>query len=146
MLQPLIDALFILLDPFRMGMLFLGVGIGIVVGILPGLGGLMGMALVLPFLFGMDSFAGIAMLVGIAAAVPSSDIFPSVLMGIPGSSGSQAAVGSLYLFDGSSLIIVARGLFAIPEVVDLLARGGAIAQRRARLGSGWLDRVRHALP
>jgi putative tricarboxylic transport membrane protein len=92
MWDALVNGLFILLDPYRMLMLFGGVVIGVVVGILPGLGGLMGMALVLPFLFGMDSYAGIAMLIGIAAAVPSADTFPSVLMGIPGSSGSQATI------------------------------------------------------
>jgi multiple sugar transport system permease protein len=46
MLDALVNGLFILLDPFRLAMLFAGVVIGIAVGILPGLGGLMGMALV----------------------------------------------------------------------------------------------------
>jgi len=246
MLDAFLSAFVILMDPYRMAMLMAGVTIGIVVGILPGLGGLMGMALVLPFLFGMDPYAGIAMLIGIAAAVPSSDTFPSVLMGIPGSSGSQATVmdgypmakrgegaralgaafsasliggligavaltalvpfarpivlmfgapellmltilglcmvgvlsgnrpllgilgaclglilgmvggapaapeyrwsyGILYLFDGFSLVIVALGLFAIPEIVDLLARGGAIARKSAGLGSGWMDGVRDVM-
>ena len=246
MLDALVNGLFILLDPFRMLMLFTGVLIGIVVGILPGLGGLMGMALVLPFLFGMDSYAGIAMLIGIAAAVPSADTFPSVLMGIPGSSGSQATImdgyplarqgqaaralgaafsasmvggvigalaltalvpfarpivlafgspelfmltllglsmvgvlsgsrpllgiiagvfgvligtvggapvaaeyrfvfGELYLYDGVSLVILALGLFALPEIIDLLARGGAIAERAPGLGGGWLQGVRDTL-
>jgi putative tricarboxylic transport membrane protein len=246
MWDALVNGLFILLDPYRMLMLFAGVVIGVVVGILPGLGGLMGMALVLPFLFGMDSYAGIAMLIGIAAAVPSADTFPSVLMGIPGSSGSQATImdgyplarkgqaaralsaafscsliggligaltltalvpfarplvlafgtpelfmltvlglsmvgvlsgnrpllgilgavaglvlgtiggapvapeyrfvfGQLYLFDGFSLVIVALGLFAIPEVIDLLAKGGAIAQRGSGLGGGWAQGLRDTL-
>lgn len=246
MLDALVNGLFILLDPFRMLMLLAGVVIGIVVGILPGLGGLMGMALVLPFLFGMDPYAGIAMLIGIAAAVPSADTFPSVLMGIPGSSGSQATImdgyplarqgqaaralgaafsaslvggligalaltalvpfarpivlafgspelfmltllglsmvgvlsgnrpllgiiagvfgvligtiggapvaaeyrfvfGELYLYDGISLVILALGLFALPEIIDLLARGGAIAERSPGLGGGWLQGVRDTL-
>jgi putative tricarboxylic transport membrane protein len=246
MLDAFLSAFVILMDPYRLAMLMAGVSIGIVVGILPGLGGLMGMALVLPFLFGMDPYAGIAMLIGIAAAVPSSDTFPSVLMGIPGSSGSQATVmdgypmarqgqaaralgaafaasmvggligaaaltalvpfarplvlmfgapellmltilglcmvgvlsgnrpllgilgaclglilgmvggapaapeyrwayGILYLYDGFSLVIVALGLFAIPEIVDLLARGGAIAKRGAGLGTGWMDGVRDVM-
>jgi putative tricarboxylic transport membrane protein len=248
MLDALVNGLLILLDPFRLLMLSAGVVIGVVVGILPGLGGLMGMALVLPFLFGMDPYAGIAMLIGIAAAVPSADTFPSVLMGIPGSSGSQATImdgypmarkgqaaralgaafsasliggligalcltllvpfarplvlafgapelfmltvlglamvgvlsgnrpmlgiiaavfglvlgtvggapaaaeyrftfGETYLYDGFKLVLVALGLFALPEVVDLLARGGAIATRAegGRLGSGWMDGLRDTL-
>ena len=246
MLDALISAFFVLMDPVRLGFLLAGVVIGIGVGILPGLGGLMGMALVMPFLFGMDPYAGIAMLIGISAAVPTSDTFPSVLMGIPGSSGSQATVmdgypmakrgegaralgaafsasliggligavalsalipfarplvlmfgapellmltilglctvgvlsgnrpllgiigaglglllgmvggapaapeyrwsyGVVYLFDGFSLVIVALGLFALPEIIDLLARGGTIARKGAALGGGWLEGVRDTL-
>lgn len=243
MTESFINAFWILLDPYRLGMLFAGVAIGIAVGILPGLGGLMGMALVLPFLFGMDPYAGIAMLIGISAAVPSADTFPSVLMGIPGSSGSQATVmdgyplarrgeaaralgaafassliggligavaltalvpfarplilafGSpelfmltllglsligvlsgnrpikgmlaattglalgtiggapvaaeyrfagdfVYLYDGLSLVIVALGLFALPEIIDLLAKGGAIAEKPKKLGPGLVQGMR----
>lgn len=36
--------------------------------------------------------------------------------------------GSLYLYDGIRLIPIALGLFAIPEMVILAARGGAIAE------------------
>jgi putative tricarboxylic transport membrane protein len=51
----------------------------------------------------------------------------------PGAPEYRWAYGDLYLYDGFSLVIVALGLFAIPEIVDLLARGGAIASAvRAR--------------
>lgn len=67
-----------------------GVVLGLMVGILPGLGGISGMSLLLPFVYGMDQSAALAMMVGLAAVTTTSDTFPSVLMGVPGSSGSQA--------------------------------------------------------
>ncbi len=69
-----------------------GVVIGLTVGILPGLGGTAGLALLLPFVFGMDPSAALAMMIGMAAVTTTSDTFPAVLMGIPGTSGSQATV------------------------------------------------------
>ena len=45
----------------------------------------------------------------------------------------------LYLYDGLSLVIVALGLFALPEIIELLARGGAIAERSKGLGHGWVQ-------
>ena len=75
-------------------LLFLGVGvvIGLAVGILPGLGGIAGLSLLLPFLYGMEEVSALAMLVGLIAVINTSDTFTSVLMGIPGSSASQATV------------------------------------------------------
>jgi putative tricarboxylic transport membrane protein len=75
-------------------LLFMAVGvvIGLAVGILPGLGGIAGLSLLLPFLYGMDEVSALAMLVGLIAVINTSDTFTSVLMGIPGSSASQATV------------------------------------------------------
>ncbi|MCB2101502.1 MAG: tripartite tricarboxylate transporter permease [Rhodobacterales bacterium] len=75
-----------------LGYLALGVMMGLAVGVFPGLGGIAGLSLVLPFMFGMDTVSGLALMVGMVAVVPTSDTFASVLMGIPGSSASQATV------------------------------------------------------
>ncbi|BFM47971.1 tripartite tricarboxylate transporter permease [Marinomonas sp. THO17] len=72
--------------------LITGVLVGLVVGIIPGLGGIAGMSLLLPFLYGMEPAVGLGMLMGLVAVIPTGDTFTSVLMGIPGSSSSQATV------------------------------------------------------
>jgi putative tricarboxylic transport membrane protein len=72
--------------------LFGGVLLGIIVGILPGLGGIVGFSIMIPFIYGMDVTSALAMLIGMVAVIPTSDTFTSVLMGIPGSSASQATV------------------------------------------------------
>ncbi|CAH0343172.1 tripartite tricarboxylate transporter permease [Rhizobium sp. CECT 9324] len=69
-----------------------GVVVGLVIGILPALGGIAGMSLLLPFIYGMDPTSAIAMMIGMLAILPTSDTFSSILMGIPGSSASQATV------------------------------------------------------
>jgi putative tricarboxylic transport membrane protein len=76
----------------HLGYLSLGVVLGLMVGAFPGLGGIAGLALLLPFLYGLDVVSGLAMMVGLVAVIPTSDTFTSVLMGIPGSSSSQATV------------------------------------------------------
>jgi putative tricarboxylic transport membrane protein len=242
MIDALFDALINLMTFQHLGFMALGVTIGLMVGVLPGLGGIVGLSLLLPFLYGMDQTSALAMLIGLVAIIPTSDTFASVLMGIPGSTASQATVldgfplakkgeaaralsaafsasliggvfgaliltvfvivarplilsfgaaelfmltlfglsmvgvlsgtnlakgvaaaclglafgmvgaapatgeyrmefGSLYLMDGVPLVIVALGIFAVPEIVDLLRSNKTIAGDR-RLGKGWIDGLR----
>lgn len=220
-----------------------GVMIGLIVGIIPGLGGIAGMSLLLPFLYGMEPSVALGMLMGLVAVIPTGDTFASVLLGIPGSSASQATVvdgfalakkgqaaralssaflssmiGGLlgavvltafiliarpvvlsfssselfmltllglsmvavlsgkdvfkgiaacgvgllvgtigmapatgefrlpfeidYLYDGLPLVVVGLGIFALPEIIDLLVKRGAIAEQPCQLGKGWKEGVR----
>ena len=86
------EAFSLILQPRQILYLIAGVLLGLSVGVFPGLGGIAGLSLVLPFMFGMDPVAGLALMVGLIAVIPTSDTFASVLMGIPGSSASQATV------------------------------------------------------
>jgi putative tricarboxylic transport membrane protein len=74
--------------------IFLSIGtfLGLVIGLLPGLGGTAMMALLLPFVFGKDPGPVLAMMIGLLAVNNTADTFPAVLMGIPGSSSSQATI------------------------------------------------------
>lgn len=92
MLDTLLAALGNLFTAQHLLFMAVGVVIGLAVGILPGLGGIAGLSLLLPFLYGMEEVSALAMLVGLIAVINTSDTFTSVLMGIPGSSASQATV------------------------------------------------------
>ncbi len=239
-----IEALTTLLSGSHLFYLCMGVLIGLIVGILPGLGGTAGLALVLPFIFGMPPSHALAMMIGLQSVTTTSDTFPSVLMGIPGTSGSQATVvdgfpmskkgeaaralgaaftaslfggvfgaivlsfaifaaipiilamgfgeqmmllilaltmvgmltgthaikglaacgiglmlgalgsapitgverltfGTEYLIDRVPLVIVGLGMFAVPEIVDLMRRQITISQSGV-LGTGWLQGMRDA--
>ena len=82
----------LIFHPTQLAYLAGGVLLGLSVGVFPGLGGIAGLSLVLPFVYGMDPVSGLALMVGLVAVIPTSDTFSSVLMGIPGSSASQATV------------------------------------------------------
>ncbi|MDP4594590.1 MAG: tripartite tricarboxylate transporter permease, partial [Beijerinckiaceae bacterium] len=92
MFEALGSAFGALLTASNLIMLFSGAVMGLAIGALPGLGGIAGLSLMLPFLYGMDPVAGMALMIGLVAVIPTSDTFTSVLMGIPGSSSSQATV------------------------------------------------------
>ncbi|HEY7219127.1 MAG TPA: tripartite tricarboxylate transporter permease [Candidatus Binatia bacterium] len=68
-----------------------------------------------------------------------------LLLGSVGSAPADAVdrytFGQLYLLDGIPLVGVALGIFGIAEIVDLLAKGGQIAER-VGLGHGWIQGVR----
>ena len=86
------EALTLIFHPQQIMFLVAGVLLGLSIGVLPGLGGIAGLSLVLPFLFGIEPVSGLALMVGLIAVVPTSDTFSSVFLGIPGSSASQATV------------------------------------------------------
>lgn len=94
MISLLFNAIGEIFTPSVFIMLLLGVLVGVNVGILPGLGGTVGMSLLLPFVFGLrgEPTQAIALLIGLAAVIHTADTFPSVLLGVPGSSGSQATI------------------------------------------------------
>ncbi len=75
-------------------LLFLGLGIfiGIWLGAVPGLGGIIGMLLLLPFTFDMEPLSAIALLLGLFAVTTTSDTIASVMLGIPGTAASQATI------------------------------------------------------
>lgn len=88
----MLSALVTLLGLEHVTYLAFGVFLGLIVGILPGLGGTAGLALLLPFVFGMEPTNALAMMIGLQSVTATSDTFPSVLMGIPGTASSQATV------------------------------------------------------
>ncbi len=216
--------------------MLIGVSVGLVIGVIPGLGGIAGLSLLMPFLYGMDEISALAMLIGLVAVIPprhvllcvdghsrlvcltgdgagwlpartagpsgprafsglylfdvrrdfwgrcpdgfvvvarplilmfgSAELFMLALFGLSmvavlagrslakglaacavglliGSIGGAPATGEFrmtfglgYLYDGIPLVVIGLGLFAIPEISDLLRKNAAISDRPA-LGSGW---------
>ncbi len=92
MLELLVSTFVALVSGASLLYLLLGVLLGLIVGILPALGTTAGMALLIPFVFGMSPEAALPMMIGLLAVVATGDTVTSILMGIPGGSGSQATV------------------------------------------------------
>jgi TctA family transporter len=85
-------AFFIMMEPHRLMFLALGCIMGLVLGIVPGIGGLAGTAMLLPFTFTMDPYSAFALLLGLGATTATGDPIPAVLFGVPGGAASAATV------------------------------------------------------
>jgi len=92
MLDAALIALENLAAPMRLLFLFFGVIMGLALGAIPGLGGLVGLAILLPFTFDMDPYMAMAIVIGLISVTSTSDTIPSVLFGVPGTSASQATI------------------------------------------------------
>jgi putative tricarboxylic transport membrane protein len=92
MIASAVHALHLLLEPARLLFLVLGVLIGLAIGVLPGLSGIVGMAMLIPFTYNLDEYTAFALLLGMAAVITSSDFITAVLFGVPGHVGAAATV------------------------------------------------------
>lgn len=92
MLEAMAHGFGALMSPDRMMFLAFGVLVGMALGAIPGLGGVVGLAILLPFTFEMDRTAAIAMLVALTAVPTTTDTIPSVLFAVPGTVGAQATI------------------------------------------------------
>jgi hypothetical protein len=84
------QALVIILDPHRLIYLFAGVCMGLGLGLLPGIGGIAGTAMLLPFTYGLDPHAAFALLLGLGATTTTADPISAILFGVPGHAASAA--------------------------------------------------------
>ena len=98
-----------------------GIVIGLVVGILPGLGGIGTLALFLPFVYKMDPPFAIAFLLGMHAVCCTSGGLTAVLFSIPGESSSAAT-----LLDGFPMAQKGQGAKACSIVLTASMVGGVI--------------------
>src|SRR5258708_2982176 len=83
MIASAVHALHLLLEPTRLMLLFVGVIIGLAIGVLPGLSGIVGLAMLIPFTSNLHEYPAFALLLGMAAGITSSDFITAVLFGGP---------------------------------------------------------------
>lgn len=119
MLEAAASALVTILDPQRLVFLVCGVALGLLVGILPGIGGTAGTALLLPFTFGMDPATAFAFLLGLGAVNSIGDTIPAVLFGVAGGASGQATV-----LDGHQMARRGEGGRALSAAYSASLMGG----------------------
>jgi putative tricarboxylic transport membrane protein len=85
----------IVLEPFNIGVMIAGILLGVVIGVLPGLGGANGVAILLPLTFSMSPTSAIIMLSCIYWGALFGGAITSILFNIPGEPWSVATT-----FDG----------------------------------------------
>ncbi len=95
--------------------------LGLVFGTLPGIGGLVALAIVLPMIYGMEPATGLAFLLSCHAMIATSGAVPAILLGIPPSVGASATV-----IDGYVLARRGRAGYAMGAALGSSALGGLI--------------------
>ena len=92
MLEAAYQGLLGILEPQAMMLMVGGVLLSSVFAALPGVGVLLILTVVLPFSLTMSPYHAIAFLLGMGAVSNTANTFPSVLIAVPGSAGSQATI------------------------------------------------------
>ena len=121
MIDGMLAGLVLALSWPALGYLLLGVFLGLWVGAVPGLGGAVGLALMLPFTFGMDPVPAFALLLGMYAVTSTSDSVASIMLGIPGTVASQATI-----LDGYPLAKQGQAARAFGATYTVSAFGGVL--------------------
>ncbi len=91
-MDPVLEGLSLVFSWPALGFLGLGILLGIWLGALPGIGGVTGLIMLLPFTYTMDPVPAFALMLGMFAVTTTSDTISSVMLGIPGTVASQATV------------------------------------------------------
>jgi len=73
-----------LFNETTLALMLMGIFIGFIVGILPGLGGPTALALMLPFIIKMNAVEAFAFLLGMSAVTTTTGEITSILFGVPG--------------------------------------------------------------
>src|SRR6187399_246964 len=94
-LNSLLQGFAVVLTPMNIGLMFVGITLGVLIGVLPGLGGANGVAILLPLTFTMSPTSAIIMLSCIYWGALFGGAITSILFNIPGEPWSVATT-----FDG----------------------------------------------
>ena len=108
-----------LFNPAVVGAMLLGLPLGLVIGLLPGLSGITAFAFLIPFTFGMPPLVGLAFLLAAYAAVSQGGSMTAIILGIPGEVPNAATV-----IDGFPMTKAGRAGEAIGAALMASALGG----------------------
>ena len=99
--------------------MLLGLPLGVVIGLLPGLSGITAFAFLIPFTFGMSPLVGLAFLLASYAAVSQGGSMTAIVLGVPGEVPNAATV-----IDGYPMAKAGRAGEAIGAALMASALGG----------------------
>lgn len=111
-----------LLTPTRIGFMMLGVILGLLVGVLPGVGGTTGVAILLPVTVFLEPISALVMLAGIYWGSMYGGVITSILFAVPGNPWSVAV-----MFDGRPLAKQGKAQLAMSAAFVVSFVGALIA-------------------
>lgn len=92
MLEAAFSALTQLFTLYYFLLFMVGIFLGLGVGLIPGVGGTVALALILPFTMKLDAAAALPLIIGLVSPVLTSDSIPAILIGSPGSPSAAATM------------------------------------------------------
>lgn len=92
MIEAAVEGLLGILRWKSMLMMLIGIAVSCTLVAMPGIGSKTAIALLLPFAFGLDTYAAIALIVSVWAVSNTANSITSILFSVPGGSGSQATI------------------------------------------------------
>jgi TctA family transporter len=92
MFTDIINGAFSVFDPIVLIIMMAGVVMGLILGILPGLSGITGLAILIPLVFGMEKTQAFALLMGMYAASSQGGALTAILLNIPGTGPNAATL------------------------------------------------------
>ncbi|MEQ9811931.1 MAG: tripartite tricarboxylate transporter permease [Azospirillaceae bacterium] len=108
-------------SPEALAFMLAGIAIGCIFGLVPGLSGLTAIALLLPFVYGMDPGVGLSFLLATHAVVNTGGSLTAILVGIPGAPSNTATV-----LDGYPMAQRGEGGRALGAALTASAIGGVL--------------------
>ncbi len=99
----------------------LGVFVSTVIAILPGIGGVVALALLIPLTYVLDPLAGFAVLIAAVAVTGTGNTITAVLFGMPGTPS-----GAALLFDGYPMSQKGEGAKAVAAGITASVLGGIL--------------------
>lgn len=108
-------------SPHLIALMLLAIPIGTFFGTVPGLGGKLGVVMMIPFVYGMNTLAGCVFLLSMHSVVHTGGGIPSILFGIP-ANGPEAAT----IPDGFPLAQQGKAGRAIGALLTASGVGGVI--------------------
>ncbi|GHU27990.1 C4-dicarboxylate ABC transporter permease [Betaproteobacteria bacterium] len=109
-------------DPVTLLLALIGVMLGIVIGVLPGLTATLGVAILLPFTFGMDPLSGILMISGVFFGGIYGGSITAILLKIPGTPAAAATA-----MDGYALTQKGKAGLALGTATFSSCIGGTLS-------------------
>ena len=135
-MQAYLQGLLTCLQPLNLIMLYVCSLVGCVLGAIPGLAGGLGITLILPLTFALDTNLSFCMLLGMYVGGISGSFISSVLVGIPGSAASIATC-----YDGYPLTQQGKASKALSIGITASFIGTAISMIVATIFSGLIADV-----
>jgi len=118
----LMSGLNALMTPERISFMLLGVVLGLLVGVLPGVGGTTGVAILLPISVYLDPLAALTLLAGIYWGAMYGGLITSILFAVPGNPWSVAV-----MFDGRPLALQGKAGLAMAVGFSVSFIGALVA-------------------